>query len=673
MIKNRGIAVKLTLLILSSMTLIFALVLGYYYFFSKEIVVKNIRNNALNLTLATVNRIDKVLLSVEKVPQNVAYSMENFQYDRRQIIDLVRTVVRNNTDIYGATIAFAPYAYAEAVKGFAPYCYKKSVQEIAFTEIPYDYFYWDWFQIPKELNRPAWSEPYYDKGAGNTMMATYSVPFYRNVTGGRKFLGVVTADISLDWLRKIVESIRIEETGYGFLISKDGTFVTHPRSQLIMNETIFSLSEDLNKPELRELGRKMIRGESGYAPYKSLVTGKMCWLAYEPLPSNGWSLGILFPQDELMRDITRLNQKVIYISLMGFVFIFLVIVWIAGTITRPLRALSRSAAHIGVGNLDVGLPDVASQDEVGRLAGALDSMRISLKQYIEDLKETTAAKERIESELKIAHDIQMGILHKIFPPFPDRKEFDIYATIEPAKEVGGDFYDFFFLDDDHLCFAVGDVSGKGVPAALFMAVTKTLVMTKATKGSTSETILSRVNKDLSLDNPSMMFVTLFLGILNIHTGELDYCNGGHNPPYILRRNGVIESLEMTGGMALGIMEDFSFQSKKAHMQEGDTIFLYTDGVTEATNRAEELFSGGRLEKDLATLYERPLTALVGGVMERIKVFSEGMPQSDDITMLVLRYFGVKGTKKGCAAENTRRKGPGAVGLSNGRRLFPSAS
>jgi len=642
MIKNRGIAVKLTLLILSSMTVILAVILGSYYFYSTEIIEKNVRENAGNLVLATVNRIDKVLLPIEKVPQNVAYSLESFEYDRAQIIQLVRTVVKNNPDIYGAAIAFAPYVYAERLKRFAPYCYRKSAKEVAVMEVPYDYFYWDWFQIPKELNRPVWSEPYFDEGAGNIIMATYSVPFYRNIAGGRQFMGVVTADISLAWLQEIIASIQIEETGYGFLISKNGTFVTHPRSSLIMNETIFSLAEDRGDPGMRELGRKMIRGQSGIATFKSLITGKMCWLAYEPLPSSSWSLGILFPKDELMRDITQLNKKVIYISLLGFVFLFLVIVWIAGTITRPIRALSKATEDIGVGNLDAELPLIKSQDEVGRLSTSFGSMQRSLKEYIEELKETTAAKERIESELKVARDIQMGILHKIFPPFPDREDFDIFATIEPAKEVGGDLYDFFFLDDDHLCFAVGDVSGKGVPAALFMAVSKTLIMTKATKGLTSEAVLSRVNEDLSLDNPSMMFVTLFLGILNIRTGELEYCNGGHNPPYILRKNGDIELIEMTGGMALGIMEDFSYQSKKVQIEDGDAIFLFTDGVTEATNTDEELFSEERLERDLAELYEKPIHELVDEMMVRIKAFAEGMPQADDITMMVLKYFGDKG-------------------------------
>ena len=178
MIRNRGIAVKLTLLILSSVTVILGVVLGSYYFSSTEIIEKTVRKNAGNLVLATVNRIEKVLVSIEKVPENVAFSLESFTYERGQIIELVRNVVKNNPEIYGSTISFAPYAHTETREHFAPYYYRKpGTRELAFTEVPGDYFYQDWFQIPKELNRSVWSEPYFDEGAGNIIMATYSVPF----------------------------------------------------------------------------------------------------------------------------------------------------------------------------------------------------------------------------------------------------------------------------------------------------------------------------------------------------------------------------------------------------------------------------------------------------------------------------------------------------------------
>lgn len=636
--KNRGIGLKLILLILTSVTLIFFLIFGYNYLFSRRIIIKNVEKNARNLAQATVNRIDMVLCSVEKVPKSLAYFLERASYSGGDMIDLLHSVVENNPEIYGSTIAFEPYTYSRNSLCFAPYFYKCK-GKIEFKYIPYEYFYWDWYQIPKELNRPAWTEPYYDVGAGNIIMSTYSVPFYKTVLGKRQLMGVVTADISLSWLQEIIASIKIGQTGYGFLVSKNGTFVTHHDERLIMNETIFSAAEARADARLRELGREMIRGRSGFVPFSSLLTGKKCWMVYAPLSSSGWSLGVLFPQDELMADITHLNRIVIFLGLAGFLFLLVVIVLISGSITRPLRALAGAAKDIATGNLDIELPTIKSRDEVGKLADSFNYMKSSLKEHIKELTETTAAKERIESELNIAHDIQMGILHKIFPPFPDRPEFDIYATLEPAKEVGGDLYDFFFMDDDHLCLTVGDVSGKGVPASLFMAITMTLIKTKATRGLTPDKVLSRVNEDLSMDNPSMMFVTVFLGILNIRTGELEYSNGGHNPPYIFYKNGDIEPLEMTNGMALGVMEDFSYQSKKIFLQKGETIFLYTDGVTEAMNEKEELFSEERLKKDINALKDKPIQEVVAGITEKVKAFSQGVPQTDDITMMILKFYG----------------------------------
>jgi sigma-B regulation protein RsbU (phosphoserine phosphatase) len=340
-----------------------------------------------------------------------------------------------------------------------------------------------------------------------------------------------------------------------------------------------------------------------------------------------------------MADISRLNHTVLFISLAGFLVILGVIIWISGSITKPLRLLSRATEQIGSGDLDVEIPPVKSRDEVGKLADSFNYMKTSLKKYIKELTETTAAKEKIESELKIAHDIQMGMLHKIFPPFPERSEFDIYAMLDPARAVGGDLYDFFFMDEDHLCFTVGDVSDKGVPAALYMTIVMTLIRTKASLALTADAVLSQVNQDISKDNPSAMFVTLFLGILNIRTGELQYANGGHNPPYLIRASGDLEPLETTHGMALGIDEDFSYQSKTIVLENGESIFLYTDGVTEAMNEKEEMFTEQRMEKELAVLKESPVEGVINGMLEKIEAFSEGMEQHDDITMLILRFYG----------------------------------
>ncbi len=635
---SMGLAFKLSLLVLAGVGLIFAAVFVYNYQVSRRIITRNLETSARNLAMATVNRIDAVLRAAEQVPAGLAVMLENSRMNERAMMNVLHRLVENNPEISGATIALEPFVRGPADERFALYFYRNG-SEVDFTRLDYDYFFHDWYQIPKELARAVWSEPYYGAGACGGLMSTYSVPFYR-VTGGKRILaGIVAADVSLTWLQKTVASIKIAETGYAFLISKNGTFLTHPDQSLIMNDTIFSVAAAGNSRRLRQLGRQMTRGRSGYCQFRSIHTGKQCWLVYEPLPSNGWSLGVLFPQQELMADIKSLNRTVLILGLGGFLVLLVVIILIARSITGPVRALSETAEQIARGNLDARLPVIASRDEVGRLAESFRHMQEALKKYIRDLAETIASKERIESELKIAHDIQMGILPKDFPPFPDRREIDIYATLRPARQVGGDFYDFFFVDRDHLWLAVGDVSGKGVPAALFMSMTKTLVKAKSSRGLAPHKVLARVQEDLALNNPSMMFVTLFLAVLDLRTGDLEYCNAGHNPPCIIRADGKIYGLESGRGMALAVVDDFRYRSATVKLARGEAVFLYTDGVTEAMNGAGELFGQRRLEQALCRLAPGAGLELADRIMAGLEDFSRDVDQSDDITMLHLVYHG----------------------------------
>lgn len=258
-------------------------------------------------------------------------------------------------------------------------------------------------------------------------------------------------------------------------------------------------------------------------------------------------------------------------------------------------------------------------------------------------KATESAKHVIEGELKAAREIQMDILPKIFPPFPERPEFDLYAVIEPAREVGGDFYDFFFVDDHRLCFVIGDVSGKGVPASLFMAVAKTLVKAQAMNGLFPDRILTAVNDELSGDNPSAMFATVFCGILNIRTGEIAYANGGHNPPYVVSPDGSIRAVASEPGPMVGAVDGVRYRCEELKLLPGDRIFLYTDGVSEAMDASEQFFSTNRLEAAIGTVHRQPIREALGDIMNQVAVFSNGAEQSDDITMMMISYRGTGAT------------------------------
>ncbi|HSB04075.1 MAG TPA: SpoIIE family protein phosphatase [Thermodesulfobacteriota bacterium] len=639
--RNRGIAFKLILSISASSGLIFLLIFGLHYYSSRKIIKKDVEANAQSLALSNAKRIETILASTQKIPESLACFLENGSYDKQEILRLLRGIVGKNPEIYGSTIAFEPYQFEGKSFCYAPsFC--KSEGSILFFELGRElggYFNLDWYQIPKELDCPQWSEPHYTGGGGKILMATYSVPFYRQVRGERQFMGVVTADISLEWLQNIVSSIKVLQTGYGFLISKNGTLVTHPLKELIMNETIFGVAEARGDTHMREVGRKMIRGESGFVPFQSVRNGKHWWVYYTPIRSSGWSLAVLFPQNELMADIDRLTWIVTLLGIIGLSLLSIGLTIIARSITKPLTTMAMATQEIARGHLNVDLPLSRSRDEAGMLLSAFRSMQESLKDYIERLTETTASKERIESELMIARDIQMSILPKKFPPFPDREEFDIYALINPAREVGGDFYDFFFVDDEHLCFVIGDVSGKGVPASLFMAVAKTLIKAISSKGIAPGEILTRVNRELSQENDSCMFVTIFCGLLNTTTGEIFYANGGHNYPFILRKQNEVTWLEGNGGLVVGAMEHTVYETGQTTLQPGESIFLYTDGVTEAVNTKEELFSDDRLRTKITLLQGRPPKEVISGVAEEIAQFSHNMPQADDITMMMVRFYG----------------------------------
>jgi sigma-B regulation protein RsbU (phosphoserine phosphatase) len=302
---------------------------------------------------------------------------------------------------------------------------------------------------------------------------------------------------------------------------------------------------------------------------------------------------------------------------------------------------SRSASALAEEDADT---YTMGREEVCRLMSrdpglATTLIEVVLKRMLGQLKSEIEARERINAELRIARNIQASMLPRVFPPFPGRKGFEIYAMMEPASEVGGDFYDFFLIEENKLCILVGDVSGKGVPAALLMAVSKTLLRSEATQGYSTGEVLARVNNVLCADNHECMFLTVFCLILNTLTGEAEYCSAGHNPPLFRSNDGSLRFLDASPGLLVGYEENFRWESKELHFKPGDIVFLYTDGVTEAENSKQEQFSEERFRASLSTLQSNDLAEIVSAVRQDIARHTQGHPQSDDITLLALRFNG----------------------------------
>lgn len=436
------------------------------------------------------------------------------------------------------------------------------------------------------------------------------------------------------------------EVIYAAMLDKNGYLPTHNSkySKKLTGDFSYDLKNNRTKRVYRDpAALNAIRNmdQSYYAQTYHRDTGEVMWDFSSPVYVKGRHWGIFrigFSMENTQKAISGLKWKVILA--LGSLLIILVFAvgQSSSLMMRPLQELSQGVKRVAKGDLTF-QQKITSNDEVGDLARAFNKMVTDLDGYIKKLTETTSEKEKIESELRIAHDIQMGILPKIFPPFPDRKEIDIHAMIAPAKEVGGDFYDFFFIDEHHLCLTIGDVSGKGVPASLLMAVTTTLIRAKAKAGMLPHEILCEVNADLCADNPSNMFVTVFLGILDVKTGGFTYSNGGHNIPYLLLREGTIKDLENTATFILGIESNFKFQTRKMDLNPKDGIYFYTDGVSEAMDKNKKLFSTERLEDVLRTCAENSSQEINLRIYDELKEHMSDEVQSDDITMISLKYLG----------------------------------
>jgi sigma-B regulation protein RsbU (phosphoserine phosphatase) len=636
---SRGLAFKLAACILTSATLIFSAAFAYYYQSSKDMILAGVRENAKNLLRGAVRRIEAPLSGIERIPLFLARELARELPPAAELEQSLVDFLQGNPDVFGAAAAFEPGVFA-GLPRFSPY-YCRKADAVTRVSLGYEDYYelQNWYLIPKELQRPVWSEPYFDEAGGDIVMTTFSAPILRSGDAKPAFLGVVTADVSLDWLRRQVAKISLYNSGYAFLISRGGTYVSHPDNRLLMRESIFSLAEATASPELRTIGRRMIQGEEGFSRLPDFILGKPAWLAFAPMPVTGWSMGVIVPEDELFADLRKLGREVAVLGGAGFTALLLVIAVIAATITRPLSRLAVTASQIARGNLDTPVPVDSGSDEVGALSRSFEQMRLALRDYIADLTATTKAKERLESELKIARNIQMSFLPKKFPPFPDITTFALHADLVPAWEVGGDLYDFFLIGPDRLLLLVGDVSGKGVPAALFMAVTKTLVKGIAEQESDPAEILTKVNRELCVDNESMLFVTMFLAILDCRTGLLTFSNAGHNPPARIAPDGAVSWLALPRGLFLGIMEDSVYRTATVQLLPGEKLVAFTDGVTEAQNLGQELYGTDRLQVTLARAAALTPEAIDDAIMQAVNEFAGEAEQADDITVLTLLYRG----------------------------------
>ena len=527
--------------------------------------------------------IADVMDQAETAVRNTAWMVRFMLSQPDSLASMTVRLVENNPVIYGSTIALEPGYYPNRERLFSPYSSRKDgeVHTKMLGSDTYDYTEMEWYtQVGAEGN---WSEPYFDTGGGEKLMTTFSYPVRDD--SGRQ-VGVLTADVALDWLTDLVGNVKVYPRAFSMLFSRTGQIMVCPEETLVMHKSVMEVTASMEDTEARRVGDSILAGKSGNIPIRYGKSVNDVFFA--PVERAGWSMAIVIPHDEIYRGVKRVGMVVGILQLLGLLMLALI--------------LYRT---------------IAGQRK---------------------LKKVEERKEKIENELQIASAIQSSMLPKVYPPFPERNDLDVYGIVVPAREVGGDLIDFY-IRDDRLFICIGDVSGKGVPASLFMSVTRSMFRTVSARENSPARIVAAMNDSMAELNESNMFVTFFAGILDLPTGSLHYCNAGHNAPIIVSTDGSVRDLPVRPNLPLSIQGGMKYTAQDDILHPGDTLFLFTDGVTEAEDPHQALFGEDRLREVLRNTAGESAQTQVERVSEAVAVHAAGAGQSDDQTLLSVRFLG----------------------------------
>jgi sigma-B regulation protein RsbU (phosphoserine phosphatase) len=591
-------------------------------------------------------KLNKILLHEEICARNVFDEVSKNMDSPESVMKAMEEEIKLNEFTDGYFMAFEPGYFKAYPEWFEPYLNRNSDSIMNIGGPEHDYFSKPWYIRARKEKNGFWTDPYHDETVGSHNYCTFCMPLYDSK--GR-LAGVCGSDMSLTWLVKQLKEIDAGSHNRGlldvdfikkipfhsFIVMPNGTYISHPDENRILKDNVYS---HIGVDDVDAL-RNMLGLKRGQAVMT--IDGVRSMVYYSPLESESvnWVMGIVVPQTTTWIPALISIGLLVVIIFIGLVVVSLFCRHTIRQISKPLSALAKSADEVAEGHFNAPLPVITHKDELCRLRDSFATMQHSLTQYMSDLEQATAKKTAIDNELKIAYDIQMSMIPRKYPPFPKRHDIDIYGHMTPAKTVGGDLFDFH-IRDEHLFFCIGDVSGKSVPAALFMTVSKMLFHTISMKVDSPAEIMSQMNNAMSQDNHTNMFVTLFIGVLDLKTGHLNYCNGGHCAPVILGSDAAY--LEVKPNFLVGLMANMPYVGGETDITPGTTILLYTDGLTEAMDKDGNMYTPERLldySKALTKQGERSSQQLLECMSERVRQFAAGAEQSDDLTMLAVRYLG----------------------------------
>lgn len=559
-----------------------------------------------------------------------------------RMYDIMNRMLKLNPYMRSCGIYFIESYYPQKGRLFAPYASRRDsviMESQDACDQGNDYVKAEWFKEAISSKEGYWAKAFLDNDSAQSPLVSYLLPIHDRQ---HRTVAVLGVDLSLSWLSEKIQPVTMIHRQdkewnpkfhiYYYMTDSAGTVLIHPDMKRLVKENIKSY---MTKASGSNLGSLTINNSK---QDEIMLDGEDVFINTQSVKHTNWYISIVIP-----KIFIHSSGYIVAGIAITFILLGLLIVYFFGRksikkAVRPLNQLATTADEVAKGNFKTELPELKSHDEIHLLRDSFEEMQHSLTQYVGQLQTTTAQKATMESELNIAHNIQMSMLPKTFPPYPQRSDVDIYGMLAPARAVGGDLFDFY-IRDEHLFFCIGDVSGKGIPASLVMAVTRSLFRNISAHTSEPAAIVCSINDALVDNNDTGMFVTLFVGVLDLKTGRLLYCNGGHNPPLLI--NDQVTEMSCDSNLVVGIMPDYTFVAEETTLSHGTTIFLFTDGLNEAEDVTLSQFGDKRIHDVASSAITEHITKpadLVAHMDNAVHQFVGTAEQSDDLTMLAIRYY-----------------------------------
>ena len=596
----------------------------------------------------TNEKVQGILRSVEVSAVNVREGVERDLSSPDAVYTSLERELGLNPHLRGCAIAFVPDFFQGEDTWFEPAVGRTkdgrlerrqlSVPEKNYHDSPL-------FQRTLTSGADVWLDPHLSESGAKIMLCSFSIPVHGK---DGAIVGALRVDASLDWLTAQMQGIDqlvhdrdrfpddAEHQPYSFLLDRDGDYIAHPDTERMLEQNYFDFggAGSAKDTSYAHIGNEMLAGRQGRG--RTVIDGVPSYVYYAPIEKTGWSVGIVVPRSAVVRPGLLQGLFILGMMLLGMLLISLVSPLMIRQSTKPLQYLAHSAKKVAKGDFNTPLPEIRHQDEIGMLRDSFADMQTSLAEYVRELTATTAQKASMESELSIAREIQLSMLPTDFSLTPQRDDLEIYASLTPAKAVGGDFYDYL-VRDGRLFFCIGDVSGKGIPSALVMSIISTQFRSLSSTEDKPEKIVSAINVSSKDRNETMMFATLFVGILDPDKGILSYCNAGHNAPVVIGKESCFMKVE--SNLPVGVETEWKYKGQQLTLAPGRTILLYTDGLTEAENANHDQFGERRILDVLGKTGASDPETLVRELTDAVHAFTEPAEQSDDLTLLAIRYLG----------------------------------